>query len=227
LACFIHVLWNQAEEAMSALLRGDEDVDVLNLTVKVPRHLPYGIAESLEEGMARAVQILAQTDGFSDLYESADKVARVVVSQVRPGSILLEDRLAQMMTVKKVFEEGEWLTAEEINALQLNPPTKKSLPASDWKRRGRIFSVSYGDKDYYPRYQFDAMYQPLPVIKEVLDAYGEYADPWSVATWFHFPNGWIAKEVGDAAVPVAPKDALNRVNDVIEAARNHEGTYVA
>jgi hypothetical protein len=212
---------------MSVLSREDDDVEILNLTVKVPRHLPFGIAESLEESVALAVQILTDNDGFSELYESANKVAQVVVSQVRPGSILLEDRVAQMATMNKVFEEGDWLTADEINALQPNPPAKKSLPASDWKRRGRIFCVTYDDKDYYPRYQFDAMYQPLPIIKEVLSAYGEYADPWSVAAWFHFPNGWIAREVGDTAVPVAPKDALNRTTDVIEAARNQKGTYVA
>jgi len=212
---------------MSALLQDDEETEVVNLAVKLPRDLPFGTVQSLEEGMARAVEILAESNGFLELYGSADNVARVVVSQVRPGGMLLEDRIAQMETIKRVFEQTDWLTAEDINLLQPNPAPKKSLPASDWKRRGRVFSVSYKDRDYYPRYQFDAMYQPLPVIKDILDAYGEYADPWSVAAWFHFPNGWIAKVVGDEAVPVAPKDALNRKSDVIEAARNREGSYVA
>lgn len=212
---------------MSALLKEEKDLEVLSLTVKVPRHLPFGIAESLEEGIAKAVQILAGSTAFQDLSESADNVARLVVTQIRPGGIMLEDRIGQMATVRKVFEEGDWLTAEDINQLQRNPPAKKSFPASDWKRRGRIFSVSYDGKDYYPRYQFDAMYQPLPVISDILEAYGECADTWSLATWFHFPNGWIAKEVGDEAVPVAPKDALDRSADVIRAARNQKGTYVA
>jgi hypothetical protein len=130
-------------------------------------------------------------------------------------------------TVKKVFEESDWLTAEEINKLQGKPLAKKNLPASDWKRRGQIFSVPYDGKEYYPRYQFDATYQPLPVISEILGAYGECADAWSLAIWFHFPNGWIAKEVGGGAFPVAPKDAMDRPSDVIRAARNQRGTYVA
>lgn len=212
---------------MGVLLRKEEDTELLSLSVRVPRHLPFGVAESLEEGMAKAVQILAESTAFQDLSASADNVARLMVTQVRPGGIMLEDRIGQMATVKKVFEEGDWLTAEDINKLQKNPPAKKSLPASDWKRRGRIFSVSYDGKEYYPRYQFDAMYQPLPVVSDILKAYGECADSWSIATWFHFPNGWIAREVGNEAVPVAPKDALNRSTDVIKAARNQKGTYVA
>jgi len=140
---------------------------------------------------------------------------------------MLEDRIDQMATVKKVFDDGEWLTAEDINKLQIRPPRKKSFPASAWKRHGRIFSVLYNGKEYYPLYQFDPMFQPLPVVRNILKAYGECADTWSIATWFHFPNGWITKETDSEAVSVAPKDALDRTNDVIKAARNLKGTYVA
>lgn len=208
-------------------MREDEDMEVLSLTVKVPRHLPLGVSESLEEGLAKAVQILARSAAFQDLVESADNVARLVITQLRPGGIMLEDRIAQMATIKRVFEEGDWLTAKDINKLQKKPPSKKSLPASDWERRRRIFCVSYGGKKYYPRYQFDAMYQPLPIISEILKTYGECSDTWSLATWFYFPNGWIAKQVGNEAIPVAPKDALERLSDVIKAARSQKATYVA
>ena len=212
---------------MSAPLRKDEDMKVLSLTVRVPKNLPLGIAESLEEGLAKAVQILTENAAFRAFSGSADTLARLVVTQIRPGGILLEGRIAQMATVKKVFAEGDWLTAEDINKLQIRPPAKKSLPASDWKRRGRIFSVSFNGKEYYPRYQFDSMFQPLPVVKSILKTYGECSDAWALATWFHFPNSWIIKEVGSVAVSVAPKDALDRRDDVIEAARNQKGTYVA
>jgi hypothetical protein len=212
---------------MSATLRDDENNEMLSLKVKVPRRLPVGFTEALEEGVLKAVQILASSTLTRDLAASADTVARLVVSQVRPGVIMLEDRIAQMATVKEVFERGDWLTADDINKLQTKPPAKPSLPASDWKRRGRIFSVFYDGKEYYSRYQFDAMYQPLPVIRNILKAYGECADTWSLATWFYFPNGWIAKEVGNQTVSVAPKDALDRSSDLIKAARNQKCTYIA
>lgn len=212
---------------MGVLLREKEDMVVLSLKVKVPAHLPLGIAESLEEGIAKAIHILTESAAFQDFPKSADNLGRIIATQIRPGRILLEEIVGQMATVKKVFEEGDWLTAEDINKLQIRPPAKKSLPASDWKRRGRIFSVSYDGKEYYPRYQFDAMFQPLPVLSRILKAYGECADTWALATWFHFPNSWIAKNVGNEVVPVAPKDALDRAIDVIKAARNQKGTYVA
>jgi len=37
---------------------------------------------------------------------------------------MLEDRIDQMATVKKVFDDGEWLTAKDINKLQIRPPRK-------------------------------------------------------------------------------------------------------
>lgn len=46
-----------------------------------------------------------------------------------------------MKTVRKILKQGEWLTAEQMNALQVNPPSQKSLPASDWARRGRAVEV--------------------------------------------------------------------------------------
>jgi len=212
---------------MSAPSREDEDMEMLNFTVRVPRHLPLGIMELLEKGFTKAAQILARSAALQDLVESSDSVAQLVISQARPGGLMLEDRIGQMATIKEVLEEGDWLTGEDINKLQKKPSAKKSLPANDWKRRGRVFSVLYGGKEYFPRYQFDSVCQPLPSIINISNAYGECADTWPLAIWFHFPNGWLAKQVGNEAEPVAPRDALYRPSDVIKAARNRNGTYVA
>lgn len=212
---------------MAVMVREEDSTDWLTLTVKVSRNFPQGLAQSLEEALVRALQILASSPVFADVAESADVVARLIVSQVRPGSIMFADRVGQMATIKQVCDGGDWLTAKEINMLQQKPPAKKSFPTGDWKRRRRVFSVSYGGTDYYPRYQFDAVYKPLAVIKDVLKAYGECTDFWSLAVWFHFPNVWIVKNIGDEVMPVAPKDALDRSFDVISAARSQKGTYVA
>jgi hypothetical protein len=50
------------------------------------------------------------------------------------------------------------------------------------------------------------------------------ADPWLLAAWFHYPNAWI---VGADGVPGAPKDALDRRDDLIRAARRRSNSYVA
>jgi hypothetical protein len=126
-------------------------------------------------------------------------------------------------TRRKILAAGEWLTTEMIHAAQPSLFPDNALPASDWTRHGRIFGVPVGGKEYFARYQFDAMYQPLPIIEDILKALGPVADPWKVAAWFHFPNGWIA----EAASPVAPKDALYRGEDVLAAVRKIHGSYAA
>lgn len=67
------------------------------------------------------------------------------------------------------------------------------------------------------------MYEPLPVIREVLKAFGEVADPWVLAAWFHYPNAWI---VGTDGMPVAPKEALDRRDAVLHAAQRRRTSYV-
>lgn len=68
------------------------------------------------------------------------------------------------------------------------------------------------------------MYQPLPVIRDILKAFGALADPWVLAAWFQYPNGWIVDADGK---PVAPKDVLARRDAVLHAARRRHGSYLA
>lgn len=132
-----------------------------------------------------------------------------------------------MKTIKAIFEQGEWLMAEQLNALQPSPSTQKSQPASEWKRLGRIFAVSHGGEEYFARYQFDEAYQPLPVIEEILRAFGEVADNWKIAAWFHYPNGWLSKPGAQGQAPLAPKDALDQRAALLRAATARRGSYAA
>jgi hypothetical protein len=146
---------------------------------------------------------------------------------IEPDLELLNERVERMRTVRDIFAQGDWLTAEQLNALQVNPPGNKALPASDWKRRGRIFSVNYSGKEYFARYQFDALYQPLPIIKAILAAFGEVADSWALAAWFHFPSQWLVRRDAKSAVSVAPKDSLDQGSAVVDAATKRRTSYVA
>jgi hypothetical protein len=163
------------------------------------------------------------------LRRGTDELAELLTGLIKPEVGLVEERLHRLQTIREIFTEEEWLTAEMLNRLQPEPPSNKSLPASDWKRRGRIFSVSFGGKEYFPRYEFDAAYQPLPVIRELLAAFGTVADTWKIASWFHYPNGWIVEPgpEGKGVEPVAPKDALDRRDDLMKALAKRKGSYIA
>jgi hypothetical protein len=198
----------------------------LVLDVNLPEGLDPAVAGSLKPRIEHAIELLLLSTQ-PGMIESADRIAALLSEKIEPNTGLVKERLARLQTIRTILEEGEWLTAEQLNALQPNPPTQKSQPASDWKRRGRIFGVNYGGQEYFAKYQFDEAYQPLPVIKEVLRDFGEVADNWKIAAWFHFPNGWISKPGTAGQHPMAPKDALDQRDVLLHAVAKRHGNYVA
>jgi hypothetical protein len=196
------------------------------LGVNIPKDTDPAILSSLRQGIEQAVS-LVMSSGRTAIFEQADQLAGLMTGLIEPDLGLIEERLRRLETIRKMFREGEWLTSEMLNRLQPEPPANKSHPASDWKRRRRIFSVSLGGKEYFARYQFDTLYQPLPIIRDILKAFGPVADSWKIATWFHFPNGWIAETGPHGPRPIAPKDALDRQRDVLSALERSQGSYEA
>jgi hypothetical protein len=195
----------------------------LCVPVAVPPDTNPAAVSSVVQAIEKALVVLVHAHQ-TEVIARADRLAEIATGLLEPSSELLEDRVQRMRTLRQVFAEGDWLMSEQLNSLQDAPPKSRSQPASDWKRRGRIYSVSRGGREYFARYQFDAMYEPLPVIREVLEAFGEVADPWVLAAWFHYPNAWIT---GADGAPVAPKDALDRRDDVVSAALKRHTSYVA
>ena len=205
--------------AIGDALHDDGDV----LTISIPRRVDPAARPSMISAIERAFVVMDDVG----VLERADRLAELAVGLVEPSLELIEERARRMRTIQTVFTDGDWLTADQINALQSAPPANKAHPASDWKRRGRIFSVSYNGRDYFASYQFDALYQPLPVIREILNAFGPVADAWTLAAWFHFPSPWLIERDERGAVNLAPKDALDRGEDVVRAAARRLDAYVA
>jgi len=193
----------------------------------LPVNLPSGIDPAVLPSMIAAIEKAFVVMAGAGVLERADRLAELAAGFVEPSLELVEERVHRMRTIHEVFGDGEWLTAEQLNALQASPPANKAHPAADWKRRGRIFSVNYRGKEYFPRYEFDALYQPLAIIKDVLAAFGEVADPWTLAAWFHFPSPWLVRRDERGATNVAPKDALDRRDDVVRAAVKRLSSYAA
>lgn len=200
--------------------------NTLLLDLALPQGTDPAILPSVRHGIAQAVHLVLST-GQTAILDQADQLAGLVSGLIEPDLGLVEERLDRLQTIRTMFREEEWLTNEMLNQLQSESPSNRSLPASDWKRRGRIFSVNFGGKEYFPSYEFDAVYQPLPVIRDILKAFGPVADPWKLAAWFHFPNGWIVEPGPEGPTPVAPKDALDRLNDLLNALKKRQGSYVA
>jgi len=196
------------------------------LNVNLPEGTDPAVVESIRPQIERAVQLLLLSEQPRMLVR-ADQIAELLIGKIEPNIGLVQERIQRLKTTKRILEEAEWLTAEQLNAMQPNPPAQKSYPASDWKRRGRIFSVSYKGRELFANYQFDEAYQPLPIIRDILKALGGISDNWKIAAWFNSPNGWISKPGTAGKEPMAPKDALDQRNAVLSAASNRHGSYVA
>jgi hypothetical protein len=197
------------------------------LPVSIPKGVDPAALPSMVQAIEKALVVMAGSGVGTGVVERADRLAELATEWAEPDLALVDERIHRMRTIHEVFAEGDWLTAEQINTLQSNPPANKAHPASDWKRRGRIFSVSYRGKEYFAAYQFDALYQPLPVVKEILAAFGEVADTWTIAAWFHYPNAWLVRRDRHGASNVAPRNALDRGAEVVRAAARRQGSYEA
>ncbi len=209
-------------EALQLAGAARNDIGV-RIPVTMPPDADPAAVSSIVQAIEKALVVVVHASQ-GEVIARADRLAEIATGLLEPSSELMEDRVQRMRTLRQVFAEGDWLTSEQLNALQDSPPKSKSQPASDWKRRGRVYSVSRGGREYFARYQFDAMYEPLPIMHDVLEAFGNVVDPWVLAAWFHYPNGWI---VGIDGKPLAPKDALDRRDDVVRAAQKRRTSYVA
>ena len=198
----------------------------LVMDVTIPRGIDPALMTSLRLGIERAVNLVVSS-GQVTILQDADELAKLLTGVITPDVGLVEERRQRMQTIRDIFDGEEWLTADILNGLQPEPPSNRSLPASDWKRRGRVFSVTFSGKEYFPRYQFDAAYQPLPLMRGILAAFGTVADTWKIAAWFHYPNGWIVESAPGGVKPIAPKDALDRRDDLMKALEKRKGSYVA
>jgi hypothetical protein len=110
----------------------------------------------------------------------------------------LDVRKARMTAdaMRDIFSGAEWLTAEQVGVkAAIEASTTASLKAgatrvNRWKTEGKIFAIQRGGKDWYPRYEFDDDYAPVPVIREVVKKFGDAA-PVEIAAWMESPNSYL------------------------------------
>lgn len=142
------------------------------------------------------------------------------LGNILPLPILVTEQSEVQRTKDILKRDTQWISSEAING--------QENVTADWKRQGLIFSVDDGEQELFPAYQFDAAWQPLPVIKDILENLHTMKDGWKIAAWFHFPSSWLSYRKNDGTVaPVAPKDALDRSMDVVSAARKISASYFA
>lgn len=112
---------------------------------------------------------------------------------------------------------GEWssFTSKDLAEVAGHGSKNKSMTASRWKMKGKVFSIKHSGVEYFPTFQFEEG-QPIESVAKVLALLGEKKSGWQLAFWFTSPNGWLAGKRpvdvlkdGDAVVSAAAREAEN------------------
>lgn len=87
---------------------------------------------------------------------------------------------------------AEWPchTSKDLAEAAGHGSKNRSMTASRWKAKGRVFSVRQGGADYFPAFQFQDG-QPVEAVGRVIALLGGRKSPWQLAFWFTAPNGWL------------------------------------
>lgn len=83
-----------------------------------------------------------------------------------------------------VFELAECLASEPQEGIE---------NVRRWQSEAKVFSVRDGDREYFPKFQFDQEGRPLAVITELLAILRQHKarSDWDNAFWFIGANGWL------------------------------------
>jgi len=90
-----------------------------------------------------------------------------------------------------ILSDSEWLDANKLSELVGFENKNRSAGPNTWKRRNKIFAISHKGKNLYPRYSLDDAYQPLEVVKDILDIFDNSKSGWSLAFWFGTGCSWL------------------------------------
>jgi hypothetical protein len=110
----------------------------------------------------------------------------------------LDVRKARMAAkaMQDIFSGTEWLTAEQVGAKGVTEGCTESTRKAGtnrvnrWKTEGKIFAIQRAGKDWYPRYQFNDDYAPIPVMSAIVQKFGDDS-PIEIAAWMESPNNYL------------------------------------
>ena len=116
--------------------------------------------------------------------------------------------------VQAILQNSEWVTASQLSDI-INPALRnKHAKASSFLKDKRVFALLKDGENIYPRYQFDATGQPIPVVAEILKVFDGYTG-FRVAAWF--------ESTSSALNGKRPREVLETMSrEVLAAAVAHE-----
>lgn len=91
---------------------------------------------------------------------------------------------------RNFIAEVPCLTAAQVAEQSTSKASNKSALASRWQEEGKIFSVKFESRNWFPKFQFHGG-SPVPVIAKVIKTLPEHIAGWDLAFFFSNPNPYI------------------------------------
>jgi hypothetical protein len=119
----------------------------------------------------------------------------------------------EQRAIAALFDGTPWLTAEQIGHLRDAKARNPHAAANRWRSERKVFAITKGGVQWFPRYAFDEALDPHPAVSSVMAILDGYS-PYRLAAWFDSTNGHLAGR--------RPREVLHSNPDaVVVAAREH------
>lgn len=162
----------------------------------------------------------------NDRIEALKRAAQVYRPQVAIRMVDTQLLEMQRSAAEAILQGAEWLNATQVGELAGRSASNPGALASRWKREGKLFCINWNGRDWYPRYAFDAVLQPRPLIAEVIKLFGNNnntannaasnsVDPWRIAAWFESSNAWLDDQ--------KPHQCIDDAERILAAAQKKAG----
>ncbi len=146
-------------------------------------------------------------------WETDEKSLRSLIDALatHPTTPAHEEQLRANAELRARFmREVPWLRSADIARLYgLAPPEPIR-----WKAAQRIFSVTAGDVEQFPLFQFDEG-QPVGAMHDILALFTGLTE-WQVALWFYAPNAWLGGAPPMDLLQVDPEAVIAAAGRAIE-----------
>ncbi|WP_172746015.1 hypothetical protein [Neorhizobium sp. T7_12] len=197
--------------AMASAMHSTPETDVDDMMVLLVDNPNRAVRETIRDIVEHVPSIVeARQSKLTD--DAID--ALVSVYMRTPPNAEVERLLYDSNAKARARFFGEWpsFTSKDLADVAGHGSKNKSMTASRWKMKGKVFSIKHGGVEYFPAFQFEEG-QPIESIARVLALLGEKKSGWQLAFWFTSPNGWLAGKRpvdvlkdGDAAVSAASRE---------------------
>jgi hypothetical protein len=136
-----------------------------------------------------------------------------------PETIASLTEKALQRRVEAVLGGTEWITVAELGR-RLDPQSGSPQEVPEqWLRSGRIFSIEHEGVLLIPAYLFDAQWQPLPGVADILQIFDGYFG-WYVAGWFESKNSYLGGPSPREVLALKPDAVVGAAKDSTEPVSN-------